>query len=185
MECVTTETSELKSKSENPDKEDTVPNQINVTDPIYMVVLEKRKEVEENKSKRSKKSERDLRGLNREMTNVLGVLGKFLYNQRKKQNKMQKIPIEKKIKKHRHNMPKRYRKVDSNKVSNISARNWRRLSIYPFINFIRDYRKRVPKECPPETMALEARRIWRQMKSIEKLPFFKRAGRALQNGYKE
>ncbi|XP_014277952.1 uncharacterized protein [Halyomorpha halys] len=65
----------------------------------------------------------------------------------------------------------------------LANRNWQKLSIHPFINFMRLFRKKAPSDCPLHVMRVKAREIWRKMDKERKYPYLEQALKAKQKGY--
>uniref|UniRef100_A0A1B6D920 HMG box domain-containing protein n=1 Tax=Clastoptera arizonana TaxID=38151 RepID=A0A1B6D920_9HEMI len=62
-------------------------------------------------------------------------------------------------------------------------RNWRRISVKPFVNFVRDFRK-LRKNCPISRIVREAKRIWCKMNRCQKKKYVLMACRAKKRGYR-
>ncbi|KAK9500256.1 hypothetical protein O3M35_001549 [Rhynocoris fuscipes] len=63
-------------------------------------------------------------------------------------------------------------------------RNWVRISVHPFINFLRCYKRKFSKHMPIADIAREGRRVWKRMSKTEKKPFFEQAKRARKRGFR-
>uniref|UniRef100_T1I4Y8 HMG box domain-containing protein n=1 Tax=Rhodnius prolixus TaxID=13249 RepID=T1I4Y8_RHOPR len=63
-------------------------------------------------------------------------------------------------------------------------RNWVRISVNPFINFLRCYKRQFPKNCPVSYIAREGRKIWKKMAKKEKEPFIEQSRRAKKRGFR-
>lgn len=62
-------------------------------------------------------------------------------------------------------------------------RNWRRISVYPFINFVRDFRK-LMRKAPISCIVKEARRVWCKLSKVKKQKYILMACRARKRGYR-
>uniref|UniRef100_A0A1B6EFG2 HMG box domain-containing protein n=1 Tax=Clastoptera arizonana TaxID=38151 RepID=A0A1B6EFG2_9HEMI len=62
-------------------------------------------------------------------------------------------------------------------------RNWRRISVKPFVNFLRDYRK-LKRKTPLKCLVREAKKIWCKMNRCQRKKYVLMACRARKRGYR-
>lgn len=74
-------------------------------------------------------------------------------------------------------------KYNRNKI-NLCNRNWSRISIDPFINFLRVFRRRFSPNTPIETIAARAMCKWKKLSRAEKKCYLEQAKRARCRGFR-
>ncbi|KAL1124409.1 hypothetical protein AAG570_001038 [Ranatra chinensis] len=67
---------------------------------------------------------------------------------------------------------------------NLCNRNWSRISIHPFINFLRVFRRRFCKGESITKIACKGRAAWRRMSNADKDPYIEQAIRAKHRGFR-
>ncbi|XP_066902927.1 uncharacterized protein [Halyomorpha halys] len=83
----------------------------------------------------------------------------------------------------RRNIFTRKKNIITKKKNNLRTRDWVRISVHPFINFLRMYRKKFPRNTPNEEIARRGRYEWRKMSCKTKEKFYEQAQRARMRGY--
>ncbi|XP_014278586.1 uncharacterized protein [Halyomorpha halys] len=76
--------------------------------------------------------------------------------------------------------PKRYKRTKIN----LCNRNWARISIHPFINFLRIFRRKFCKGTPISKIAKLGKCEWKKMTCMNKKKFYEQAKRARIRGYR-